>query len=251
MGSQPNSLPQFLGLPERAIHVWTVALDSGFALADSLSRDEQERAQRFYFDRDRRRFVAARSALRRLLALYLQTSEAALAFQYSKNGKPRIAVPASDLCFNVSHADAYALLAFRRGGEIGVDIEKVRPEVETGKLAERFFSETERDGLRAMDAAARLNGFFQCWTSKEALLKAWGTGLTVSLASFDVEVNPNLLPALLATRPDADLKRRWRLYHLDAPPDYLATLAVEAGCEAPRHFQYQNIEKLLDHTLSF
>jgi 4'-phosphopantetheinyl transferase len=243
MSSTPNSPPGVLSL-QAAPHVWTLHLDAPQPFGECLSPDEHARAQRFYFERDRLRFVAARTALRRLLALYLETSSETLQFQYSKNGKPSLISPSENLRFNLSHADGYALLAFRRGGEIGVDIEKIRPEVETDKLAERFFSARERAQLCALPPDARIPAFFRCWTSKEALLKAWGVGLTLPLSSFDVEAGPDRPAALLATRPDASLVQHWHLYSLEAPSGFAATLAVEETCIPPLPFDFLEQEKL-------
>jgi 4'-phosphopantetheinyl transferase len=228
-------------LREGEAHVWTVALDDDYwtSFGPALSADEEGRAQRYYFEHDRQRFTVARTALRRLLGAYLQVTPASLSFQYSLQGKPGLSSRYSELTFNISHSEDFAILAFRRGGEIGVDIEKVRTDVETDKLAERFFSASERSAIRALPAELRLDAFYRCWTSKESLLKAWGTGLTLPLHSFDVEADPQHAPSLLATRPDPLLAERWRLYGVSSPSGYLAALATELPAVTLHQFAYQ------------
>src|SRR5205085_1719357 len=113
------------------------------------------------------------------------------------------------------------------GREIGVDIEKTREDVETGQLAERFFSVFEVAELQKLPSEVKITGFFRTWTCKEAFIKAQGTGLSMPLDSFDVEVDVGKPAALLATRPDTAAARRWSLRLLDVPPGYAAALAVE------------------------
>ena len=57
------------------VHVWRASLEQPQRclerLFDTLAPDEKERAERFYFDRDRNRFIAARGTLRSILGGYL------------------------------------------------------------------------------------------------------------------------------------------------------------------------------------
>ena len=104
-----------------------------------------------------------------------------------------------DSAFNLSHSHGIALYALTRGREIGVDIEYFRPDVEAGKLAERFFSPREAAVLRALPEHLRREGFFNCWTRKEAYIKAEGKGMAIPLSAFDVSLTPGEPAALLRT----------------------------------------------------
>src|SRR5262249_58019127 len=105
-----------------------------------------QRAARFHFPRDRRRFTVARGVLREILSRYLGVPSAALKFRYSAYGKPALTdvVDNAGLRFNVSHSHEMALVAVTRGRAIGVDIEYLGREIRGEEIAERFFSSRER-----------------------------------------------------------------------------------------------------------
>ena len=136
--------PSTLACPTDGVDVWRVRLDepeTAVAEASILSPDENARASRFHFEKDRIYFTRCRSALRRLLAGYLSVSAAEICFKYLSGGKPQLAVYQNPgaLDFNVSHSGSIALIAVGSGQRIGVDIEKTRLDVDAGALAERFF----------------------------------------------------------------------------------------------------------------
>jgi 4'-phosphopantetheinyl transferase len=220
-------------LPPSAVHLWIVPLEAPETAWKSwqevLSADEQARAARFHFERDRRRFVVTRASLRRLLASYTRSDPALLAFSYSSYNKPSLSESPTDIRFNVSHSGELALLAITHGREVGVDIEKIRPEVEAETLAERFFSPAERKALRGTPAKGKSAAFFRGWTCKEAFVKAQGMGLSLPLDCFDVELEPEKPAALLATRPDAAEAKLWSLHLVEVPDGYAAALAVQGS----------------------
>jgi len=162
------------------------------ASAALLSDAERQRASRFVFDRDRRRFIVARARLRRSLAARLSVRPESVELVYGAHGKPRLArhCPTSDLHFNVSHAEDVAVYAFSHGREIGVDIESVRVIHDTEDIAARFFSHREYEAYLALEPRDRPLGFFNCWTRKEAYVKALGDGLSHPLDCFDVTLAP-------------------------------------------------------------
>lgn len=163
------------------IHVWRIRLDGVESpAADNLSADEATRAERLTRLDDRRRFVAARSLLRCILADVLGLADdpkgAALRLGYGKAGKPFL-VEDPQLHFNVSHSDDLALIAVTRVGEVGVDVERQRAMDDLQDIARLVFTEAERAALLACSAADRDSVFYRFWTRKEALLKAMGVGL--------------------------------------------------------------------------
>ncbi len=214
------------------VHVWRASLDLGasrrHALHLTLAEDEQERAERFHFAKDRARFIAGRGLLRAILARYLRADPAGLRFCYDPKGKPAL-TPASHtggLRFNMSHSHGLALYAVTRGRELGVDLEYIQPRLEGG-IAERFFSPREVAALGALPADLRNEAFFACWTRKEAYVKAKGDGLALRLDQFDVSLNPRQPAALLRMEGDPQEACRWSLWALDAAPGYAAALCVE------------------------
>jgi 4'-phosphopantetheinyl transferase len=225
--------PEDLTLSNADVHVWRACLDQAAscvqALQQTLCADELRRAARFHFPRDRRRFTVARGVLRHILGRYLRRPPAALEFRYSAYGKPALAVglEASGVRFNVSHSHEMALFAVTCGREVGVDIEYLSREIRAEEIAERFFSARERADLHSLPAEVKHRAFFNCWTRKEAYIKAHGEGLSLPLDGFDVTLAPGEPAALLATRGDPREASRWALQALTPGPCYVAALAVE------------------------
>jgi 4'-phosphopantetheinyl transferase len=218
-------------LPEDEIHVWRTTLDmepSGFTkLQQILSPDERGRANRFHFEVDRRRGVIGRGYLRLLLGRILDLPANKLQFEYDEFGKPSL-IPKQrpPLQFNVSHSGGMILIAITIGREVGVDVERIRTDLDPVIIAARFFSAIEYKILTSLAGPARYEAFFACWTRKEAYLKARGVGLSLPLDQFDVSFLPEEEPRLLATRPDPAEARRWRIQALDLSGDYAAALAA-------------------------
>lgn len=225
-------------LPNDEVHAWWVPLDPPdavqAALLATLSEDELARAGRFRFEDDRRRYVASRGALRRLLGAYLAENPASLRFSYTAEGKPGLVPPApvreSDdrkLSFNVSHSHELAVVAVNRTLRIGVDVEQVRTVEDIDGLASRFFSEEERSALASLDATERTEAFFRCWTRKEAYVKATGVGVGAALDRFTVSLLPGARPQLLRTHDEPEEAGRWRMEDLPCEAGYIGAVIVE------------------------
>lgn len=218
-------------LTPSVVHVWAVRLDSPPAHVEALhamiSSDERERAGRFHFDRDRRRYICARGALRQLLARYLDAEAEEFRFSYGPNGKPALAGRFHGaMTFNVSHSHELALVAIGRGVEIGVDVEAVRPMEDADDIAARFFSPREAAQLRHLPEPVRRDAFFACWTRKEAYLKALGSGLAKPLDAFDVTFAPGERATLLV-HGDPRETARWSLTALSPAEGYVGALVSE------------------------
>jgi 4'-phosphopantetheinyl transferase len=234
-----------LELPAGEVQIWAVALDPPAAvaerLASCLAADERQRAARFRFERHRRQYEVGRGALRTLLGGYLGLPPGEVCFAYGERGKPSLASPppgGSDLHFNLSNSNELALVGFVRGVELGVDVEYRKPMADLEQIAERFFSASERDALRQLPAHQKPEGFFNCWTRKEAYLKAVGQGLAARLDSFDVTLMPGEPPRMLTLEGDAARAARWFFERFQPAPDYVGALAVEAAPLAVRTLRF-------------
>jgi 4'-phosphopantetheinyl transferase len=221
-----------LGVPAGRVDVWSVRLDEPAKVGSEvvvLSPDEIARASRFHFEKDRIHFTRCRSALRDLLAEYLTIPAAEIRFEYLTSGKPQLAAEQNlrALQFNVSHSANVALIAVGSEHRLGVDIEKIRDDVDTTTLAERFFSLRERAGLQALPDHLRVPGFFACWTRKEAFLKATGDGLSFPLEDFSVTTHPDLGPEIEEIKGSADEGKQWFLADLSIVEGFRATVARE------------------------
>lgn len=225
--------PDQLSLATGDVHIWRSTLEQTAPVVETLRQllttDEQARADRFHFEKDRRHFTVARAGLRKLLGRYLGLAPAEIEFTYAERGKPGLDPKlARDLKFNLAHSGGLALYAFTRCGEIGVDLEQIRPEVTGDDIARRFFSATEVARLSAVPAPLRHQAFFDCWTRKEAFIKAKGMGLYLALDQFDVTLSPGEPAALLITRWDLSEAARWSLRSLDVGEGFVGAVAVEA-----------------------
>jgi 4'-phosphopantetheinyl transferase len=198
-------------------------------LAQTLSPDEAARAERFVFDRDRNHFIVGRGSLRAILGHYLNCKPQQVTFSYGPQNKPAVEIPQSQLRFNLSHSGEAVLYAFTHHREIGVDIELLRPLDDMMQIAKRFFSPTEYTTLSALPIEEQPTAFFNCWTRKEAYIKAIGSGLSQPLDQFDVTLTPGEPAKLLRVQNDPQALERWSLIELNPAPDYVAALMVEGG----------------------
>ena len=223
--------PTNLILGSDEVHVWQASLDDPhlLELQQTLSADERARADRFRFEKDRRHFIVARGLLRTILGNYLNTKPGQLQFCYSPYGKPALTGESggSGIKFNLSHSHGLALYAITRHREVGVDLEFIQPHLADERTATQFFSPREVAMLRALSRGVKEEAFFNCWTRKEAYLKARGEGLAFPLAQFDVSLAPNASALLLRNHQDPQEISRWSLRKLSLQPDYAAALVVE------------------------
>jgi len=225
--------PAVLRLGADDVHLWRLDLEdlAHPHLLAVLSADERERAARLFTDATRRRFAAARAALRHILARYLATTPAAIRFVYGVEGKPALAAAHGSVQFNLSHSQALALCAVARERAVGVDVERVRSDVRVDELARRFFSAAEAAALIALPAPLRREAFFASWARKEAWIKATGTTIWRGLRDA----------AHLPTTDGAwvDALGRWYQIAIDAGPGYAAALVAAGGPVQPACWTWQ------------
>lgn len=203
------------------VHVWYVDLTNQGHHADLLSPDERARADRFIHGGPREQFIAARSALRRILSRYAGVEPQTLAFATSPTGKPCLSTPS--VRFNLSHSGTGAVIAVTRTLEVGVDLEWVRPRETFRDMARRYFTPAEADAI------TDLRAFYAVWTRKEAFLKALGLGLAGGLERFAVTHDD---PArLLHIDGDADAASRWTMISWEPAHGAIAAVACDRPVE--------------------
>jgi 4'-phosphopantetheinyl transferase len=221
--------PHELALADNAVDVWLISLTQREAVdgsfADLLSSAERERAARFKFDKHRWPYVVAHAGLRSILSQYLKTGPADLQFVTGINGKPSLALEfaGGGLQFNLSHSHEMALLGVTCRHEIGVDIEWIKEDYGFDEVAERFFTAKEVSELRALPNSLQRQAFFKSWTSKEAFLKAKGTGLSGNLDEVEIALAENQRVRIDARVPG------WTLMELNPGGTYEAAVVVEGG----------------------
>lgn len=218
---QPDS-PGRPSLGEDDLHVWAVPLLGGHErYVPLLSTSEQAKAERLRFADHRRRFTIWTGALRAILAGYADTDPADLEFSFGPRGKPCLA--RERLAFNLTHSGQLALVAVGRH-ELGIDCEKVRHLESLEDIARRHFSAVEFDALAALAEEDKLQGFYRCWTRKEAWIKAVGAGLTLPLDVFDVSIGDDA--RFLAFRDGREDPTQWSLFDVSPAADYVGALAA-------------------------
>jgi 4'-phosphopantetheinyl transferase len=218
------------------IHVWAISLADSSIDAIVLSPAERERAARFAFDKPRRTFVVTRIALRSLLGRYLNAPPQEVSIESGLNGKPRLA--AGDLQFNVAHSSDLALIAITCDGEIGVDLEELRPVGESLEIAESNFHPNELAAIRRACEADVDREFLRCWTRKEAIVKALGVGIGYPLDTFDA-LGSQSSDEVVDMISHGDLAScRCRVREIDPSSDYVAALATLAEGQSLLGFTY-------------
>lgn len=216
-----------IGLEEVA-QVWYCTFSGNIALLSGferfLSSDERLRAERFRFTKDRDRFVMARAILRLLLGRYLEADPHEIRLAYTAYGKPYL--PDNTLKFNVSHSGDMAVFAFALHAEVGIDVEKVKDDLDVMELARNFFSDTEINAMERAPQSQRTRSFYRCWTRKEAFIKAEGSGLSFPLDQFAVSLDDDLRATLIATKWNQKEAGHWSLYSFRPVEGYLGALAI-------------------------
>lgn len=224
--------PAALELAREEVHVWSIALTQAEEVYQrfltGLSPDEQRRAAQFKFEKLQKRFIAARGALRDILSRYTGLAAEKIIFEYETYGKPKLAATlnSNNISFNLSHTEDLALCAVCHDRAVGVDVEFVRPMDDAEAIAQRFFSRVESERFCALPAAQKPEAFFNCWTRKEAFIKALGEGLSHPLDQFEVSFSEGEPAALLRTRPDPREATKWSLQALQPAPNFVGALAV-------------------------
>ena len=221
-------------LRENEVHLWIAPLDGEPSVQDTakslLSAEESAKAERFLRARDRRRYQVAHGMLRAILSLYAACSPAELQFDVAAYGKPSLAqdINPAGLTFNMSHSGDRMLVGVVRNVMIGVDLEEVRPEAATLDVAARFFTPWENAELKALFGAEQVTAFFNCWTRKEAYLKALGCGLSVDPRECEVTLRPGNPPQIRRVVPNETPGTQWNLYDCPIEGSFISAIAVNA-----------------------
>jgi len=196
-------------------------------LAALLSGGERQRASRFMLDRDRRRFMVARARLRQLLAARLGVRPATIELTLGARGKPALAPCCGDsLRFNTSRCGDLAVFAFSRSSEVGIDVEAIRPTPHADDIVAHFFAPPEREEYRALAPRDRPLGFLNCWTRKEAFIKALGDGLSYPLDRFAVSLAPGAPARILYVADPTHAECGWQVESFTPAPGFVAAVVA-------------------------
>ena len=215
------------------IHIWSLSLDLPVnriqTMAHKLSAEETKRAAGFRFERDRKRYIARRAFLRMILGYYLDCEPRHINFSYGPYGKPRVQddISSTGIHFNLSHSNGLALFAVTRDVEIGIDLEMIKPLSDLEGIVTNFFSPSEIAEFYNVAEKERLFAFYNCWTRKEAFIKAIGKGLTYDLSEFDVSLAPDKPARILSISGNTEQAACWSLAELNPASDFVAAIAYK------------------------
>jgi len=164
---------------DSAVDVWQISITSNILAVNDflelLGADERTRANRYYQQKDRERFIISRGALRILLAKYLKTPAADIVFEIGVNKKPFVKnTNGTELHYNTSHSGDYILIAIAEL-PVGVDVENMEPLFPYQDILEHSFNPDEMAYIN--QSGTPLETFYTLWTRKEALLKATAKGI--------------------------------------------------------------------------
>ncbi len=196
----------------------------------SISRDEEDTASRFYFERHRHAYRFAHTMLRDVLSRYVGRHPSEIEFRRNRYGKPYLATcDNEDVRFNMSHSGGVVVIGLALRRRIGIDVELIRPVRDLDAVTDDHFTAAERALMEGRSQPDQLRAFFTCWTRKEAYIKAIGTGLSMPLNTFDTSIPGDA--------PGRGVGACW-LSDLTVPDGYAGAVAVESGFEHLRYWKW-------------
>jgi 4'-phosphopantetheinyl transferase len=249
---------RIIPLTPAEIHLWLAFYDEitegrlHSAYRELLSAAEKEQESRFYFARDRRRYLITRALARTVLSRYESVHPREWVFSANANGRPEIVnAQARDagLSFNISHTHSLIVLGVTRRRALGVDVENFRAREVSIDIADRFFAPQEVEALTATPPQRQQYRFFEYWTFKESYIKARGMGLSLPLDKFSFHYPDDNAVEITIDPELADEASRWQFWQFRPRSEYLAAICAErAGAQSPRLTVREAIPLLSEQT---
>jgi 4'-phosphopantetheinyl transferase len=230
----PQAPQQNGGVIQRAqgwIDLWHASLQyTGWrCLRHLLSDEEHRRAEAFAFSRDARRFIVSRAVLRTLLSGITGVPARELKFQIEQEGKPFLEPGMGQpVHFSLSRSEELVLIGFAPR-PLGVDVEWLEKAMDVEALADYVLSRSEQESFKRLDARDRRNTFLQCWTIKEAYLKAIGKGLLVPPTTVEVSVRHSERAGLQSLLGDVHAASSWFVELIVPREGYIGAVATRGG----------------------
>ncbi len=214
-------------LASEEVHIWRASTDVRVnqlhKLRAQLPLSDQVRSDRFFFERDRARFISSHAFLWHILSLYCGKEAQTFPLEVGPQGKPRLRGGPE---FNLSHSENLVLLAIGGDQPVGVDVERVRFIPDSINIAKHYFTKMEYEALHRLSSKEQTETFFCYWTRKEACLKAGGYGLDLPLDSFEVMLSKNESTCIWTSRARMTQSIELSLHSILPSPGYIGALAV-------------------------
>lgn len=216
-----------------SIHLWGIELNGSSDCQELclqwLDEMELRRAGRLVRGEDQKDFVFAHGGLRAILGSYLGVPPNKVKMCRSIEGKPFLAGEGdsrSPITFNLSHAHGRALIAVSNGQEVGVDLERVRSNLEFMRLSKRYFAPSEHSLILQTSPENRAAQFFRFWVSKEAVVKAQGVGLQ-ALSQCEVFLGADGVGSVIRVLAGSQLRDDWNIRLLSCGEGWEAAVAAQ------------------------
>ncbi|CAM4439813.1 MAG: hypothetical protein LEGION0398_MBIBDBAK_01404 [Legionellaceae bacterium] len=221
-------------LSEDTAHVLTIHLNNFHPFINDLyqllSTEERQRANEYFFLKDKNRYIIARGMLKIMLSAYLNIAPDYVQFVYSQYGKPYLP-HFPFLQFNISHSEDMVIFAFNYKRLIGIDIEYTQKKIDIMSISQQFFSKREYHSLKSINSEDQKQAFFNAWVAKEAFIKALGLGLSFDLADIEVDCFSQDLFNIMAIHHSTEIVEDWCLYPINSCPDYVAAMAIKGALQ--------------------
>ena len=230
------------------VHVWMFHLNTtppGIKrFYPVLSPEEKDRSERLVHFMDRKRFIASHGFLRIALSQYLDIAPEDIQYTKKENGKPILKIQDSitNLKFNLSHSNHFAMLAVSKNLEVGMDVEYMDRKNQWQKIIRRFFTEPEQQSIFSLPEDKQRQAFFQVWTRKEAHMKVTGQGLHLAPTQFTVTVPPQPAKLIAENKQPEDYIKQWTMYDIELPESaraYCACLSVKGKADSIDQFIFR------------
>ena len=226
------------------IHVWYAWLDRPVdEYQKTLSLEENDRARSFHHSKDKRYYIARHGILREILSRYTGIGPVELSFVNNGNGKPALVNAGGappELYFNQTHSGNLAVYAVTRLGKVGVDVEYIRDIPDITDIARNYFSRVEYLTLQSLFGDRKTQGFYNCWTRKEAFIKALGEGLYYPLDKFEVSLAPDEPTRLLSISDPEESISDWSMKSLILPVGFAGALVIKGKTDNITHIEWLN-----------
>src|ERR1700733_5371525 len=234
MTNQWNLVNLLPPLEEHEVHLWRIDLTGAAGHArrytSLLTRGEQVEANRRSVGQVRDHFTIGRACVRVLIGNALEIDPCEVTIEKGVHGKPEIPVLGGhSISFNLAHSKNTLLIALRREGAIGVDVEYFDRSTDIMEVAHANFTKSEIKALAAAEPEIRLRTFYHYWTRKEAIGKADGRGLLLPLASFDVACETMNSHPVRVTESPGNEGKLYFISDLDLGGRFAGALALESS----------------------
>jgi 4'-phosphopantetheinyl transferase len=220
---QPDDIHLWIAFPNEIFEKYLLS-----AYWELLTREEQQRQQSFYFEKDRHLYLVSHALVRTILSNYTGIDPKKINLIKNNFGRPELDSRDSSfpLRFNLSHTDGLIACAVILKGEIGVDVEKIKYGEKYMELANSYFSDQEKYDLDMTPMDEKKNRFVEYWTLKESYTKAKGMGLYIPLEKISFNISESE-PINVTFDPELnDNPRHWQFYLYKPATDYRVALSV-------------------------